>query len=161
MLARCLFALERHAVEIGVNAVGREQFIVRADLGDATLVEDNDAVRRQTLAMLRSCGLRTLEARDADSALQQLQSQPQVDVLVANVTLPGLLSGVDLAQAAREQWPHLAVLLTTGGARGALAERVEAAGLPVLRKPFTARDLTQALLFEVRGRTPPRDPPAD
>jgi PAS domain S-box-containing protein len=125
------------------------------------LVEDNDAVRRQTLAMLRSCGLRTLEARDADSALQQLQSQPQVDVLVANVTLPGLLSGVDLAQAAREQWPHLAVLLTTGGARGALAERVEAAGLPVLRKPFTARDLTQALLFEVRGRTPPRDPPAD
>lgn len=119
------------------------------------LVEDNEAVRRQTMWMLRSSGLRVLEANDAGSALHQLRANPRVDVLLANVTLPGETSGVDLAQTACAHWPELAILLTTGGARGALAGRVQSAGFRVLRKPFSARELVQAVLVEARRRRHP------
>jgi PAS domain S-box-containing protein len=119
------------------------------------LVEDNKAVREQTMAMLRNSGLHVLESHDGQSALQQLRGASRVDILLANVTLPGAMSGVELAVTAREDFPGLPVVLTTGGGRGPLFDRVQTAGFRVMRKPFAARALVQCVLAEVRSHARP------
>jgi CheY-like chemotaxis protein len=48
-----------------------------------------------------------------------------VDVLIADIDMPGM-KGTDLAQQATERWPHLTVLLVSGGA--ADVGRVRATG---------------------------------
>ncbi|RUP85665.1 response regulator, partial [Corynebacterium propinquum] len=88
------------------------------------VVEDNEAVRRQTLDMLRGAGFRVLEAVDGASAMGQLDRSPQVDLLLANLHLPNGMSGLDLAQHVRTLRPQLPVVLTTGGAAGPVAQRL-------------------------------------
>ena len=49
-----------------------------------------------------------------------------MDVLIADIDMPGM-KGMDLAQQATERWPHLRVLLVSGGA--ADVGRVRATGV--------------------------------
>lgn len=114
------------------------------------VVEDNAAVRKQMLESLRRLGFRLLEAGDVKSALAHMRHAPHVDAVVANLALPGGVSGLVLAEEIRARWPSTAIVLTTGGVRGALAAELEASGLSVVRKPFQGRALAQAILAELR-----------
>jgi PAS domain S-box-containing protein len=122
--------------------------------GTVLVVEDNAGARQNICEGLRLSGFDVLQAPDADGGLRLLR-QARVDYLLANLALPDGWNGVDLAQAARRIRPDLAVVLTTGGARGDLAGHVAASGWPILTKPFTARDLTRVLLASQTGQRTP------
>ena len=103
--------------------------------------------------MLRELGYRVLEAADGPSALDLLRRLPgvRVDLLFADVILPGGLSGTALAERARALRPGLKVLFTTGYARSAAAagSRRLDSGMELIAKPFTYADLaarTRAVL---------------
>ncbi len=123
--------------------------------GTVLVVEDEDAVRAVLAEILREQGCRVLEACDGSAGLRVLQSGERIDALVTDVGLPGL-NGRQLADAARECWPDLPVLLTTGYAGGAVEEALPA-GMEVIGKPFAldALALRVRAMVEARPKNTP------
>ena len=87
--------------------------------------------------MLEELGCETLTARSATDALGQLARDEGIDMLFADVNMPGL-SGRELAERARDFRPELRVLLVSGG-------ESDGRGFPLLRKPFSRSDLRQVM----------------
>jgi PAS domain S-box-containing protein len=106
------------------------------------LVEDNSDVRDVAIQLLEQLGYRVLCAQSADAALQLLGSGEAVDLVFTDVVMPGELDGVALARRVKEEYPDVAVLLTTGYAGAA---NTRDAGIPVLRKPYQTATLAHAV----------------
>ncbi len=115
--------------------------------GTVLLVEDEPMIREFTARALRETGYQVLEARTAPEGLAVLQrslQRPGVDLLVADVGLPGGLNGRQLAEAARELLPALPVLLVTGYAAKPIAGEAQSDhGMEVLGKPFDLQTLAE------------------
>jgi DNA-binding response OmpR family regulator len=113
--------------------------IARSDHRSAILVvEDEELLRLYAAGLLEQAGFEVLEAADADTALQIIQSRPDVHVLFTDIRLPGKLDGVALAQKVHEQWPQVLLLVTSGGSRPSRAEIAEGR---FLAKPYTRNEL--------------------
>ena len=113
--------------------------------GEAILVvEDNDALRRVAVRQLEELGYTVLEAEDAAAALNTLANE-KVDVLFSDVVMPGGMTGFDLAEAARRQWPDLRVVLTSGFPDARQVARVAPSRARVLSKPYRREELAAAI----------------
>ncbi|TAJ72281.1 MAG: response regulator [Phenylobacterium sp.] len=105
------------------------------------VVEDDDRVRHLSVDALRELGYTVVQAADADQALTALALQPRVDLLFTDVVMPGL-DGRRLADKARETWPDLKVLYTTGYTRNAIVHNgMLDAGVAFVAKPFTIEQI--------------------
>jgi PAS domain S-box-containing protein len=115
------------------------------------VVEDNDAVRRLSVARLEALGYRTMAATNAEEALELLGTDPDVDVVFADIVMPGSLNGHDLARRVASEHPDVSVLLTSGFAGGIAATAAEE--FPLLQKPYRESDLATRLriLLSRRG----------
>jgi PAS domain S-box-containing protein len=110
------------------------------------VVEDDASVRRVNVARLVELGYRTIEAADGPSALQLLDGQPAVELLFTDIIMPGGMTGVELAQAVRQRFPWMPILLSSGYAAPELLK--SGGGIPgavLLRKPYTAAALATKL----------------
>jgi PAS domain S-box-containing protein len=108
----------------------------RASAGGTVLVvEDEEGVRDLIVDSLRDLGCEVLQAVDGPSGLRIVMSGEQLDLLITDVGLPGL-NGRQLADAAREVRPGLAVLLITGYAGKTLIDAELPPGMEVIHKPF-------------------------
>ena len=81
----------------------------------ALIVEDDPIVCELAAALLEESDLRVVECEDAEQALATLCKQgDNVALIFADVRLPGLLDGVDLALRVKVLWPRIAMVVTTG-----------------------------------------------
>jgi len=81
----------------------------------ALIVEDDSEVRGLAAALLEETDLRVVEASSAEEALDYLRGHAEhVAFLFADVRLPCLLTGVDLARTVRIKWPWVRTVLTSG-----------------------------------------------
>lgn len=118
-------------------------------------VEDNAELASATGAALEAVGYTVERAADADAALTRLDAAPLAfDAVLSDVTMPGAIDGVGLAERLRRTHPALPVVLLTGYA--AQIERVQAAGFPVLRKPAPPEDIAAAIEEARRERRLPQ-----
>jgi signal transduction histidine kinase len=117
----------------------------RAREGETILiVEDNEGVREYARGALEELGYRVVEAGDADQALAVLDRTPRVDLLFTDVVLPGPGNGRVLATKARQKYPDLPVLYTTGYTRNAIVHQGRLdADVELLNKPYTQQDLAR------------------
>src|SRR3546814_4772352 len=88
----------------------------------------------------------------AQSAFSILQEDRPIDLLFTDIVMPGSLSGVQLAERAKELRPEIKVLLTSGFAKVAMenASGGRPAG-PLLSKPYRMQDLAQAVSDALHG----------
>jgi len=106
------------------------------------LVEDDAASRDAMRELLGMLGLRCRAAASAEEALELAAGQ-RYDVLLSDLTLPGM-SGGDLARALLRERPHLQVLLMSGYGSGAdIGDGLN--GVRVLRKPLDLSVLASEL----------------
>jgi signal transduction histidine kinase len=119
--------------------------IPRARKGETILVvEDNEGVREYAKEVLEELGYRVVEAGDTDQALGVLNKIPRVDLLFTDVVLPGSGNGRVLATKARQKYPDLPVLYTTGYTRNAIVHQGRLdADVELLNKPYTQQDLAR------------------
>jgi CheY-like chemotaxis protein len=116
------------------------------------VVEDEREVLDFVARLLRTSGYRVITASDGAQALDVIRGDSACNMMLADIGLPGGMSGVELARAAREINPGLKVILASGYAHehleksGAFAE-----GLPVLFKPFVRRELLSRLRATLDG----------
>ena len=115
------------------------------------LVEDEAEIREFAAEMLRELGHVVTEAGDGAAGLLALREcHGTIDLLIADVGLPGGLNGRQLADAARELRPGLPVLVITGYAGGALEQKLPA-GMGLLTKPFSGEQLAAAVAVALGG----------
>ena len=107
------------------------------------LVEDDPTVLALTLDMLTGLGYRVTTATNAAEGLKAMGADTSIDLLFSDVVMPGGMSGVELARAARQLRPGLPVLLTSGFmGEGAVLETAE---FPLLDKPYETAQLAAKL----------------
>ncbi|WP_457090442.1 response regulator [Microvirga sp. P5_D2] len=81
----------------------------------ALIVEDDHELRALAVALLEETDFRVVEASSAEEALHYLnQNVGDVAFLFADVRLPCLMDGVDLARTVRLKWPWIRTVLTSG-----------------------------------------------
>jgi CheY-like chemotaxis protein len=81
----------------------------------ALVVEDDAELRWLTATLLEESELDIVECESAEAALAiMLIRGSDVTMIFADIRLPGVMDGVDLAREVKMRWPHLTVVLTSG-----------------------------------------------
>jgi DNA-binding NarL/FixJ family response regulator len=84
-----------------------------SEILNVLLVDDHAVVRRGLRAILESKGnIACAEAGSAEDALELLDSGVPLDVVLLDISLPGM-SGLDALAEIRQRRPQLAVLLVS------------------------------------------------
>jgi PAS domain S-box-containing protein len=104
------------------------------------VVDDDNLVRINTVAMLEDLGHRVFSASGASDALAMLRRKP-VDLVITDFAMPQM-TGVELADSIAAQHPGTPVILATGYAE---LPQGAATQLPRLAKPFLQADLARAI----------------
>lgn len=107
------------------------------------IVEDDDRVRTFSREAFVELGYRVIEARSGEEALQALEAHRDVSLLFTDLVMPGM-SGAELARWARDRFPAMKIICTTGFEKE-LGEgrRPLPAGAVVLPKPFDVERLAE------------------
>jgi signal transduction histidine kinase len=108
------------------------------------LVDDDNAVREVTRAMLHDLGYRVLEAGSGGAALDLIDRTRRLDLMIVDFAMPGM-NGGEVARLARVRKPYLPILFITGFAERSTIEGIDDPNL--LRKPFAPEELA----IRVRG----------
>ncbi len=79
------------------------------------IVEDDPLVRFDAVTMLEEAGLDVVEFETADDALSYVYEQSDhVAGVFTDLRVDGVADGLELAETVARQWPHIAVVLTSG-----------------------------------------------
>jgi CheY-like chemotaxis protein len=131
----------------------------RAMVGGAEtvlVVEDDPFVRTYTVKCLQSLGYTVIAAVDGNDALQKLGTDVPINLLFADVVMPGGINGWELADLAQRSRPQLPVLLTSGYALETLIKHGRTSGESVvLTKPYRKVDLARRLREALKGAVAP------
>lgn len=101
--------------------------------GTVLIVEDEPSVREVVVTALADLGFSPLAAADGLAGLKILRAAPKIDLLIADIDLPGM-NGVEMVTAARSLRPGLKVLFMTGYPEtGGPLEP----GMEMITKPFS------------------------
>lgn len=112
-------------------------------------VDDDDAVRKTTADVLKGLGYNVLQAAGGETALELLDQDGMIDILLTDVVMTGM-SGPELARRARLLQPRLPIVFISGYA--------DPAGIaddtllhPLVRKPFRPSDLRRQIEAALAG----------
>lgn len=107
------------------------------------VVEDDALVRMAAVCMVEDAGFGTLEAANADDALEILASRDDIRIVFTDVQMPGSMDGLRLAAAVSDRWPPIRLIVTSG--RVALSAKNLPTGGLFLPKPYAAGQLADML----------------
>ena len=105
------------------------------------VVDDEERARRVTARMLRDEGYDVIEARSGEQALELLAGAEQVQIVLADIAMPGGMNGVELAEKVLAAAPSCQIVLMSGYDRLFPKWESQRARFPLLMKPFTAGQL--------------------
>jgi len=108
----------------------------------ALLVEDQDEGRAVLRRDRIELGFSVVEAENGDEAAELIQTIDGFDLIMSDISMPGLINGVKLAKIASEQLPLTSVVLMTGQAQ---IDHDQSIKHPLLRKPFEQHKLIEAI----------------
>jgi signal transduction histidine kinase len=134
--------IERRPHAVSQRAAGK--------LAGATilLVDDDNQVREIIRAMLHELGYRVLEAGSGGAALDMLQRDPNVELLIVDFAMPGM-NGAELARHVRSKRPTLPIIFATG-----FVDRAALAGIEesrIIGKPFSETELAEKIAAALAG----------
>jgi signal transduction histidine kinase len=114
------------------------------------LVDDDSAVREVTAGILHDLGYGVIEAGSGGAALEVLDREAAIDLLLVDFAMPGM-NGAEVAREVHARRPGLPILFITGYAD---TEGLASAGDDgILRKPFVEKDLAAKLRSALRADT--------
>jgi CheY-like chemotaxis protein len=107
------------------------------------VVEDEPLLRMLAVEVVEEAGFLAIEARDADEAVELLESRTDIILLFTDINMPGSMDGLKLAHAVRDRWPPIKILLVSG------QQRLQSSDLPsnscFVGKPYQAAALVDEL----------------
>jgi signal transduction histidine kinase/ActR/RegA family two-component response regulator len=106
------------------------------------VVEDDDFVRVSMVESLEALGHKVTQAADGEAGLRELQRE-RPDLMITDYLMPGI-TGAELVQEARREFPGLPMIIATGYADMRAIEHVIGDDV-VLRKPFQLAELASSV----------------
>ena len=109
------------------------------------LVEDDESLRKLAKRILEGYGYGVIEAKNGIEALEITTKgdHPKIDLLVSDVIMPKM-SGKELADKLKEEYPRLGVLYISGYTDKGIAHHgVLDEGVSFLQKPFSPKSLAE------------------
>jgi CheY-like chemotaxis protein len=108
-----------------------------------TLVVEDDTLQREAIAdLLKDEALEVIECTTAEAAeLVLAAAGPELLALITDVHLDGKMTGVELAEFARDQYPSLKIIVMSGNGKPELPQ-----GTVFLAKPYERADLLSAVV---------------
>lgn len=105
------------------------------------LVDDDDAVREALSELLSRKGWQVIDFNSAEDAIAALKDQPDFDVILSDINMPGM-TGIDLLAKVKEAAPNCPVVMITGYPSLDLAiEAMKDGAIDFLPKPFKTEEL--------------------
>lgn len=137
---------EATAVSTGPIGADEQTATAAADTGARILLVDDELELRDLAAdLLTVRGYSVRTAASADDALAALDADPDVDLLVTDVVMPGG-DGFSLAAQVTARWPGVRLLFISAHSDQEPGVRLpDLADVPLLRKPFTGDQLVDAV----------------
>jgi CheY-like chemotaxis protein len=109
------------------------------------VVDDDDMLRTLMMACLARGGYRVIEAATAAEAVGVWESQGEsIDLLLADIVLPGGMTGLELAKRFRATRPELGIVLTSGYTLINLGIELE----PLVRENFLPKPFSPQTLID-------------
>ena len=108
------------------------------------LVDDEPLLREVLSEFLEEWSMGVRAATGGAEALALLDADEKVDVLVTDLSMPGM-DGLALIRAARQRRPGLPAILLTGYAGEAMLPDQAEAGFSLMRKPVSGADLVDRI----------------
>jgi len=109
------------------------------------VVEDDEAYGRVVARMLEAGGFRVTVTKDFIAALRVVEGSEEVDLLLSDINMPtGSPHGLSIGLMAESKRHELKILYMSGSADPSQIARF-APKAKLLRKPFTARELMDAI----------------
>ncbi|MBV9330957.1 MAG: response regulator [Alphaproteobacteria bacterium] len=120
----------------------------------AILLVDSEAPIRMALSgFLQDCGFKIFETSSAAETLKILKdSAVPLDLVLADVHLPGKIDGFQLAASIRSSYPHIEVMLVAGDANKAKRAEQLCAEEPFFAKPYDLRHVVRVLRATMQKR---------
>jgi CheY-like chemotaxis protein len=113
--------------------------------GKILVVEDVMLIRMATVDMIEQLGFQAVEAGDGAEALTFLHKDPEIEILLTDLGLPGM-NGRQLVEEARRLRPDLKVIIASGySTEGAAGGRPTGDDIGHLTKPYDLGQLRRAL----------------
>ena len=109
------------------------------------VVEDDEAVRQYACGVLDDLGYRVIEAETGDAGLIATQANPEIDIVLTDIVMPGLLDGVSMAREIQKHRPDLKILFTSGYSETQPQEGGLVSSANFLKKPYRPADLAEKL----------------
>jgi len=107
------------------------------------VVEDEDAVRADTVDLLTTLGYQVLDSANGEQAMRIIDNGAEIDLLFSDVIMPGNVSSLELGEAIRRKLPKAQILFTSGYAEGMLSHDGKLPqGVHLLQKPYTPEVLS-------------------
>lgn len=110
--------------------------------GVVLVVDDEVLLCRLACRIFESLGYRAIPAVSALEAMNVLEKQA-IDLVFSDISMPGVMNGIELAEQVVECYPQTAVILTSGYSEE-LVER-NASRWMVVQKPYLKKDIVEAL----------------
>ena len=111
--------------------------------GTVLLVEDEPMVRSVAERALARHGYTVITADNGEDALEIIERNEPIDLLISDVVMPGM-DGPTMVRKARESRPDLKILFMSGYAEEQLRKSIDIENVNFLPKPFSVTDLAEA-----------------
>lgn len=133
----------------GLDCPLKETLIASAKGAKVLVVDDYEQVRRALARLLTEAGMVAIEADGGASAIELLKVTSDIDVVIADITMPG--NGYTLLEHVREHYPTIEVVMVSGF--DAEVERARELGaFGFLAKPFTAAQAVMSIERAIEHR---------
>ena len=114
------------------------------------VAEDEFGMREGVVEALAAAGHTTVEAANGEEAVALLRQHPEIELLFADVHMPGAIDGVALAKIAQRMRPDLRVLYATSHVLELLRDRGPIDPGQIVRKPYLPGQVVAAAEWLLR-----------
>ena len=113
------------------------------------LVDDDSAVREVTASILRDLGHVVIEVGSGGGALDRLDRNAHIDLVILDFAMPGM-NGMEVARQVRTKVPSCPVVFVTGYADTSGLEDIDET--QIVRKPFIGNELADKVQIALANR---------
>ncbi|MEM7473565.1 MAG: ATP-binding protein [Planctomycetota bacterium] len=117
----------------------------KLNTGTVLVVDDGETNRSIVSLVLRKHGIRVLEAANGQEAIQRIESEPTIDVVLMDMQMP-VMDGYTATQLLRQGGSSLPIIALTGNAMQGDRQKCHDAGCTAfLQKPIQIDELVKLL----------------
>jgi CheY-like chemotaxis protein len=107
------------------------------------VIEDEPMTRAVVSDFIANAGFVALQAANADTAIEILESRDDIRAIFTDINMPGSMDGLKLAHAVRDRWPPIHIIITSAIPRIAKGDMPD--GCLFFQKPYNPRHIVGVL----------------